>query len=215
MTKLYLLGAGGMARECLDILTVTGREGEVAGLVEENSKRRGSTCQGHPILDLRDLPERLNGLRFVCAIGSVARKQLVERILAAGGELERLIDPRATVSPKATIGPGAIILSGAVVSNSVTLGKNVILNYHASVSHDSTIGDFSTVCPGARIGGYSKLGSQCWIGIGATIKDRTEVGSRAFIGAGACVVEAVPGETLAYGVPAKPIRRLDIETHPL
>lgn len=48
-----------------------------------------------------------------------------------------------------------------------------------------------------------------WIGAGAILLDGVRVGTGAVVGAGAVVTRDVPAHSLAVGVPARPVRRLD------
>ncbi|RLC65707.1 MAG: hypothetical protein DRI48_06430, partial [Chloroflexi bacterium] len=50
-----------------------------------------------------------------------------------------------------------------------------------------------------------------WIGAGAILVDGVRVGARAVVGAGAVVTRNVPPQTLALGVPARVVRRLDAD----
>jgi acetyltransferase-like isoleucine patch superfamily enzyme len=53
-------------------------------------------------------------------------------------------------------------------------------------------------------GGVS-IGSDVYIGPNATITEDTDVGDNAVIGAGAVVMEDIPEETTAVGIPAEPV----------
>jgi acetyltransferase-like isoleucine patch superfamily enzyme len=53
-----------------------------------------------------------------------------------------------------------------------------------------------------------EIGQNVWIGAGCTILDGVKIGDGAVIGAGSVVVKDIPADHLAYGVPAKPARKL-------
>ena len=52
------------------------------------------------------------------------------------------------------------------------------------------------------------IGSDCWIASNVTICAGVHIGSNCVIGAGSVVTKDIPDGYLAYGVPAKPIRKL-------
>jgi acetyltransferase-like isoleucine patch superfamily enzyme len=52
-----------------------------------------------------------------------------------------------------------------------------------------------------------RVGELAWIGVGATVSDGRAIGKRALIGAGAVVVRDIPDDVVAYGVPARVIRK--------
>jgi len=51
-----------------------------------------------------------------------------------------------------------------------------------------------------------------WIGAGAIIMPDITIGQGAVVGAGAVVTKNVPPYTIVVGVPAKPIKRIDLES---
>lgn len=56
-----------------------------------------------------------------------------------------------------------------------------------------------------------KIGERCWIGGNVTICPGVTIGDRTVIGAGSVVVGDIPADSLAVGVPAKVIRRLNVK----
>lgn len=56
--------------------------------------------------------------------------------------------------------------------------------------------------------GNVRIGDRCWISIGATIIQKVSIGKGSFIGAGTVVTKDLPENTLAVGLPAKPIKKL-------
>ena len=89
------------------------------------------------------------------------------------------------------------------------IGENVIVNTSASVDHECLIEDGAHIGPGVHLGGRVRVGRAAWIGIGATVIDRSSIGAEAVIGAGAVVVADIPGGVLAYGIPARVIKRVE------
>ena len=210
MSRLYIIGAGGMARECKDLLETLGRADELKAFVEEPAERPPGTASNDlHVVGVRDLPKPAPDVRLTCAIGSLRRKRLLDQLEHAGYQFETLVDPRAVVRPSAIIGAGSVVMAGAIVSDRVTIGRHSILNFQCSVSHDVTIGDYCTLCPGVHVGGWAKVGAQTWLGIGAVLKDRVSVGAGSYVGAGACVVEDIGDGVLAYGVPARGVGPFD------
>jgi acetyltransferase-like isoleucine patch superfamily enzyme len=53
-----------------------------------------------------------------------------------------------------------------------------------------------------------RVGRAAWVGIGAIVRDHVAIGAGAQIGAGSLVLEDVPPDVVAYGVPAKVVRRV-------
>jgi len=55
--------------------------------------------------------------------------------------------------------------------------------------------------------GPIRIGNNAWLGTGVIVLDGVEIGSGAIIGAGAVVNKSVPDQTIAFGVPAKAIKK--------
>lgn len=54
-----------------------------------------------------------------------------------------------------------------------------------------------------------KIGNDVWVGAGATILPGVTIGDGCVIGAGSVVTKDVPANSLAVGVPAKVVKRLN------
>ena len=73
------------------------------------------------------------------------------------------------------------------------------------MGHDCVFGDYVTLNPGVNVSGNVTLNDCVTIGTGACIIEDISVGENSMIGAGAVVVRDVMSDTIAVGVPAKPI----------
>ncbi len=197
--KIVIAGAGGHGAIVADIL----REGAI-GFVDDDLELYGTTVLGLPVLGpIASLPE-LDHDAIVVAIGdNRTRREVTERLVAAGERLARAIHPFASIAPSATIGDGAMLCAGAIVLPRAVIGRGVIVNTKASVDHDCVVGDFAHISPGATLGGNVRVGEDSLVGLGASILPGTSVGSRSIAGAGAVVVRDVPDDVTVLGVPAR------------
>lgn len=95
----------------------------------------------------------------------------------------------------ADFGPGLIFIhsNGIVINSHVRGGANV------SIEHQVTIG--------AEAGQSPVLGDDVFIGAGAKIIGGVAVGDRVKIGANAVVIDNVPSDSTAVGVPARVVGR--------
>lgn len=116
---------------------------------------------------------------------------------------------------------------GATRQGSLTLGERVFINTGATVvanhsiilGDDCLIGDLVAIFDTdhhqlepsrpTRVAPV-RLGANVWVGRSATILPGVTIGDHAVIAAGSVVTEDVPPRTLVAGVPARPIRTLDV-----
>jgi acetyltransferase EpsM len=209
--RIVIWGASGHAKVVADIVRLRGEEEIVGFLDDQDPAAPGRPFCGSQVLGGR---ERLPALRgegvshVLFGFGDgAARLRLTAVIREQGFALATAIHPGSVVAPSAVVGPGSVVAAGAVVGPDSRLGENVIVNTLAGVDHDCVVGDGAHICPGARLGGWAEVGEGAWVGIGATVRDRVKVGPGAVIGAGAVVLHDVPADVVAYGVPARVIRR--------
>ena len=209
--KVVIWGASGHASVVADIIRLQG-DYEIAGFIDDISPRRKDTefC-GAPVLGGR---ERLEDIRrggaehLICGLGDcVTRLKLAELARDEGFLLATAIHPSAVVASDATIAVGTVVAAGAVVNPGARIGENVIVNTCASVDHDCLVEDGAHICPGVRLAGKVVVGRAAWIGIGATVVDSVRIGAGSIIGAGTVVVNEIPDGSVAYGVPARVMRK--------
>jgi len=207
--KIYILGAGAMARETLSFYKDLGKATLVAGFIEENCRRRGMKIDGKPVMDISiiDGLSASNSI-FIGAIGSPKRKRLIKKLESKNFHFDTLIHPTVIMGSSVSIGEGCIICPGVIMTSNIKIGRHTIINVNTSINHDCKIGNFVTICPGVNIGGNVTINDECWIGIGATLIHRVKIGKGTYIGAGAVVVNDIPPNVLAIGIPAKPVRKL-------
>ena len=105
---------------------------------------------------------------------------------------------RVKIGVGTKIGPGFVIAqsNGVVISNKSIIGNNVF------VEHQVTIGGRYP-----RTMKYPKIGNNVFIGCGAKILGNVKIGDNAKIGANAVVINDVPENSTAVGIPAKIVRK--------
>jgi sugar O-acyltransferase (sialic acid O-acetyltransferase NeuD family) len=212
-SEIVIWGASGHGRVVADIVAAQARF-ELVGFIDD-IQDAGTMVAGVPVLGNRSALDRCReqGIsHLVVGLGDCRRRlELATHANALGFSLGCAIHPRAVLAKDVVVGPGSVVAGGAVINPGVTLGRNTIVNTAASVDHDCVVGDGAHVGPGARIGGRASIGRGAWIGIGAVVSDRISIGEGTIIGAGAVVVRNIPANVVAFGVPARVRRNVDLE----
>jgi acetyltransferase EpsM len=210
LRKLLIWGASGHARVVAEIIRLNGQY-ELAGFIDDTASARDRFLNLTVYQDL----ETLRAVRgegeanLIVAIGDCrARIRLATKAAAQGFTLISAIHPRAVVSAEASIGGGTVVAAGAIVNPGCSIGANVIVNTGATVDHDCRIADGVHLSPGVHLGGWVSVGAETWLGIGAVVKDRVAIGAGTVVGAGSVVISDLPDRVMAWGVPAKPVKKI-------
>jgi sugar O-acyltransferase (sialic acid O-acetyltransferase NeuD family) len=207
--QIVILGAGGHAREVLDVIDAINADKpsfEMLGfIVEPGYQQVGEMINDTPVLGHFDwLEENQDQIKVVCGVGfSAPRYRIVQKAEQAGVEFVNLIHPTALLTRWVTLGSGVLITAGCILTNQITIGNHVHLNRQANLSHDNLLEDFVTVSPGVNVSGNVTLKQGSFIGTGASIIEGKTVGAWSRVGAGAAVIEDLPDNVTAVGVPAK------------
>ena len=145
-------------------------------------------------------------LGYIVAIGNCNdKRQVVKRM----GDVEfyNVVHPWVVMYNRIQLGDGTFICPPGVVSTNIIIGKHVAINSMCSIGHDVVIGDYCTI-NAAMVNGNDKIGNGVYLGSGSVLRERISIGDNSIIGAGAVVVEDIPPNVVAIGVPAKVFREL-------
>ena len=191
MDEIILIGSGGHARACIDVIELSGQF-KIVGFVEKNEKDN-QVSLGYPIIgtddNLLNLRKKYNyALIAIAQIKSAGtRIRLYQLLEKMNYTLPVIISPRAYVSKHAEIGEGTMIMHNAIVNANAKIGKNCIINNKALIEHDAIIGNHSHVATGAIVNGEVVVGNESFIGSGVVTKQCISIGNNSVIGAGVVV----------------------------
>lgn len=202
--NLVILGGGGHAKMCIDLLKAEGLW-NIVGILD-SIKGIGDDVLGVPIIG-RDTDENMKWLLnegVDCAVNGIglienhkARAGLNARLRFAGFRLPTIVHPRSVVESSARIDAGVQIMAGAIVGSDVTVGDGCILNSGSVVSHDCRIGKDVHIAPGAILAGRVSVGDRTLVGMGTTVYFHVRIGKDVLITNGANVMADVnDGETV-------------------
>lgn len=235
-TAWLIWGAGAQGRVTLELLQDV-QPGVVVCLADDDEQIVGRTVSGVPVLDraaalhwakrwshLRAgaggtavsgccLPSRGDALVLVLiAVGHNHHRLRVARELAGGGLcFGTLIHSKAAVSANACVGEGTVVGPCAVVASGAEVGPHVLIGSGAVVEHDCVLQEAVAISPGVRMGGRVHIGKTAFVGVGVTLCPRVRIGEGAIVGAGAVVTRDVPAGVVAFGVPARVVRPVDLQ----
>lgn len=210
-TRLVVVGAGGHGREALDVVEAINRRRptfELLEVIDDHGDEHGLLARrGIAVVGATALLAETEAC-YVIGVGSPEGRRKVDALATAAGlEPATLIHPTAVLGSDLRIGPGFVAAAHAQVTTNVTTGRHVHLNIGATVSHDCILGDYVTLSPGCHVSGNVRLGDAVTLGVGAVVRQGITIGAGTFVGAGAVVVDDLPPDVTAVGVPARPRAR--------
>ncbi len=214
MDKILIVGASGHAKVVADTLELMGIY-EIYGFVD-SFKTKGEKVLGYEVLGTEEIiPDLLKKgvTKCVIAIGdNWLRFMMYTKIkkLARDFEFVTVIHPSAVVSKYASIGKGTVVLNSGKINADAKVGDFCIINTNSNLGHDSVMKNFSSLAPSATIGGAVIIGELSAISIGASVIQNLSIGEHTVIGAGAVVTQDICDYNIAYGVPAKIIRKREM-----
>ena len=195
-SEIILIGAGGHAASCIDVIEAQGAY-SVAGFVAKDNIINRVVQKYIHIGSDADIPKLRSSYAYaLIAIGQIkspnTRIKIYEQLLESGYELPSITSPTAYVSPHARIGIGTIIMHGAVINAGAVIGNNCIINTLATIDHDTIVGDHSHISTGAILNGGVTVGNESFVGSGSVVRQDIKIGSKAIIGMGLVVRENIP-----------------------
>lgn len=202
---MVIAGAGGHAREIIDLLTVAERE-QTYFFDNIRTDSPLTICNIPVLSSIPLLAEQFaSDPRFLLGTGSPeSRRFLFDLFTKAGGVATTIIADTAFVSGiETSIGEGSNVMAFAFISNSVHIGIGTLINTRANIHHDVKVGSFCEIGPGAVLLGAAEVGNETMIGAGTVVLPKVKVGTGVKIGAGSVVTRDVPDGMTVKGVPAK------------
>ena len=205
--KRIVVGAGAQGRVVLEMWRAQHPHDEFLFL-DDSATLHGSAILGAPVAGpVSSIGTFEGAAEAVVAIGNNRiRLAVADRF---GIQLGIVIHPSAVISPSSVIGAGTVVFAGAIVGTQAKVGANVILNTGVIIEHDATVEDGASFSPGTKTGGRIHVGRGAFLATGVTLAPRVRVGAWSVVGAGSVVVRDIASQTLAHGVPARPVRAID------
>jgi sugar O-acyltransferase (sialic acid O-acetyltransferase NeuD family) len=212
-TPLLLVGAGGFARETLELVRAANRLSsawEVLGFLDDDPSRHGDSILGVPVIGSSEAVHEHPDARVVACVASPTdpprRLRLVERLGLPDERYATLIHPAAVVPASAVVGPGTVLHAATVLTADVRLGTHVAVMPATVLTHDDVVEDGVTFGAGVRLAGNVTVERGAYVGSGALVRENLVIGAGAVVGMGAVVTASVPAGEIWAGVPARPLR---------
>ncbi|HBR15086.1 MAG TPA: hypothetical protein DD723_06045 [Candidatus Omnitrophica bacterium] len=217
MKKYIIFGGGSYLSDIFDLIHANnGRVWKIFQNMPEITKAGDLTLrQRVSLLDYAvEIYENLETFKpekdaaYVIGCITVHKYVLIQELKSKYGlEVASLIHPRAHLGAHVHVGEGVTVGPMTVAAPNVYLDDFCAVNRAVSLGHDARIGKYSRVGPSVALAGGTRVGDKCSIGISATVLDHVTIGDWSIVGAGALATKDIPERVVAYGAPAKVIRK--------
>jgi sugar O-acyltransferase (sialic acid O-acetyltransferase NeuD family) len=211
MDNILIIGSSRHAKVVIDIIEQEGKY-RVGGLLDDY-RGVGAETLGYSVIgkttDLITSVREHSIKGALIAIGdNDARSEVAAWAIQRCPDLPFVtaVHPSATVASTVHLGAGTVIMAGAVINPCCSVGQFCVLNTNSTLDHDSVMEDFSSLAPGATVGGSCQIGTRSAVGIGATLAQRVTIGSGTVVGAASLVLDPIEPGVVAYGIPARAVR---------
>lgn len=183
MKKIIIIGAGGHANSCIEVIR-SSKIYKIAYFVEEK-KNLQIQPNKKIITEKQFLKKKPKNKNIHIAIGQLKDGKNREKIFKSYKKLKCnfpiIKSSSSIISKTSRIGEGSIIMHYAFINYNSKIGKNCIINTRATIEHDCIIEDNVHIAPGAIILGGSYIEKNSFIGCGAVIKQNSKIKKESII----------------------------------
>lgn len=195
MKNLIVIGSGGHAASCIDVIEST-KKFKIIGLLCDK-KKVGDKVQGYKIIGrINDLKKfRKKTRNIFIAIGQIKSPNLRIKIFNKCKKmnfiLPSIISSKATVSKHSKIGDGTIVHHLAMLNANCIIGQNCIINSKSLIEHDVCVEDNCHISTNTTINGGCLIKKNTFIGSSVVLSNNISVTKEKFIKLGSIVKKSI------------------------
>lgn len=188
MRKILLIGGGGHAQACIDVIEQTSSF-EIIGLFDV-AEKVGTSVSGYPIVATDEHISNYiaDDVSFLVTVGQIKsaglRKKLYTRLKELNANIATVVSPLAYVSKHAKIGEGSIVMHHAFVNTGALIGENCILNTKSLIEHNAIIGNHCHIATAAVVNGDARIEDESFVGSNAVVVQGAVLKTGGFVKAG-------------------------------
>ena len=201
MKQIFIIGAGGHARACIDIIEST-KLFKILALVDskKNQKKIFKYKNINEKLLLKKNKKKFKKINLIIGIGQIKnnslRKKKYIEFKRNGFKFPKVTSKFSYISKYSKLAEGTLVCHHVVINSGVRIGVNCIINNKALIEHDVIIGNHCHISTGALINGGVVIGSNTFIGSGTIIKENVKIGSDCVVGAGLTIKKNIKSNSL-------------------
>jgi len=218
MKDIVIIGAGGLAREVKyvinDINKIKLTYNFIGYIISDLKKLGEYDSKDEVIGDFSWFKGKDNKLICVAiGIGNPKVRINISKLLINKFpylEFPPIIHPSVKYDEHSCeINQGVIICASTILTVNVIIKEFSFINLLCAVGHEAVIGKGTVINSLTQISGGVKLGEGVLIGANSIILQYIDIGDYSIVGAGACLTKSIPDNVVAFGVPAKVVKKFE------
>ena len=182
--KIILVGAGGHAQSCIDVIESEGKF-EIIGLID-NLKKIGTKISGYKVIGKDKELETIGQIK-----SPNLRKKSFNTLKKYGFKIPYICSPKSIISKHSIIAEGVIVHHGAIINSGTEIGRNSIINTNSLIEHNCKIGEFSHISTSVVINGDTVIGKRTFVGSGSIIKNSIKISENSIIPMGSRIFKDI------------------------
>lgn len=135
-------------------------------------------------------------------------------------EFNARIEPGAIIREHVEIGNNAVIMMGAIINIGACIGNETMIDMGAVLGGRATVGNNCHIGANTVLAGVIEptsaipvvIEDNVLIGANATVIEGVHIGENSVVAAGAVVIDDIPANSVAAGIPARVVKQKDAKT---
>lgn len=188
MKKIILIGSGGHASSCIDLINQSEKY-KIHGYVDnKKNKSLQFTFLGNDN-QLEIIKKKCSNA--IIAIGQIKDSKLREKkyklLKKLNFNLPNIISKNSYIAKNLEIGEGNSFFTNSIINYNSNIGNNNIFNSRSLIEHDVKIGNNNHISTGVIINGNCSIGNNNFIGSGVIINNNVKIGNFCIISSGSII----------------------------
>lgn len=194
MKDLYILGAGGHAKEVYFLADRIGKW-NIKGMLDLKADKPIIIASKEIPVFPESILDKLNCENVCLVIGIAGSVNILKKMVSSycqKFEFPNLIDPSVvSCLENIEIGVGNVIAPNNTITTALKIGSYNVFNIGSIVHHDVIIGDYNIFGPSVNISGGVEIGDYNYFGVKSTVLQYLKIGNNNLIGAASLVTKGL------------------------